>query len=84
MLLQSTVNETEKTLFAGVRGSVGDTGVSYVLQVRSKKSKGDEAYDMVLGDDMSTVKPPSPRSAWQRQSAKSSVQNLIPRLGCSV
>ena len=52
---KSTVNQTDKTLFAGVRGSVGDTGVSYLLQVRSKKSNGKEAYDMLdatskLGD----------------------------------
>ena len=32
--------ETNSTTFAGVRGSVGDTGVSYVFQARSKKSKG--------------------------------------------
>ena len=46
---KSTVNQTDKTFFAGVRGSVGDTGVSYLLQVRSKKSKGDEAYDAATG-----------------------------------
>ena len=32
--------QTDATTFAGVRGSVGDTGVSYVFQARSKKSKG--------------------------------------------
>ena len=32
--------QTNSTTFAGVRGSVGDTGVSYVFQARSKKSKG--------------------------------------------
>jgi hypothetical protein len=48
---KSTVNQTDKTLFAGVRGSVGDTGVSYVLQVRTKKSKGNEAYDAATASD---------------------------------
>ena len=33
-------SQTDTTTFAGVRGSVGDTGVSYVFQARSKKSKG--------------------------------------------
>ncbi len=33
-------NQTDKTTFAGLRGSVGDTGVSYVFQARSKKTKG--------------------------------------------
>ena len=33
-------NKTDKTTFAGIRGSVGDTGVSYLFQARSKKSKG--------------------------------------------
>ena len=32
--------QTNSTTFAGVRGSVGDTGISYVFQARSKKSKG--------------------------------------------
>ena len=36
---QCTVKETSTTTFAGVRGSVGDTGVSYVFQMRKKKVK---------------------------------------------
>ena len=31
---------TDKETYAGIRGSVGDTGVSYVFQAISKKSKG--------------------------------------------
>ena len=33
-------SRTDKTTFMGVRGSVGDTGVSYVFQARSKKASG--------------------------------------------
>ena len=35
-----TGKRTDKTTFAGIRGSVGDTGVSYLFQARSKKTKG--------------------------------------------
>ena len=32
--------KTDKMVFAGIRGSVGDTGVSYLFQATSKKTKG--------------------------------------------
>ena len=32
--------QTGKTTFAGIRGSIADTGVSYLFQARSKKAKG--------------------------------------------
>ena len=35
-------NRTDKTTFAGIHGSVGDTGVSYLFQARSKKAEGTE------------------------------------------
>ena len=33
-------SQADSTTFAGVRGSVGDTGVTYIFQARGKKSKG--------------------------------------------
>jgi predicted porin len=33
-------NRTDNTTFAGIRGSIADTGVSYLFQARSKKAKG--------------------------------------------
>ena len=36
---------TNKTTFMGVRGSVADTGVSYVFQARNKKTKGTAETD---------------------------------------
>ncbi len=39
----------DKTTYFGVRGGVGDTGVSYLLQVRSKKSSGKvDVWDTAL------------------------------------
>ena len=40
-----TISQTNKTTFMGVRGSVGDTGVSYVFQARNKKTKGTAVTD---------------------------------------
>ena len=33
-------SQKDATTFAGIRGSVGDTGLTYLFQARSKKSKG--------------------------------------------
>ena len=45
--------KTDKTTFAGIRGSIADTGVSYLFQARSKKAKGntggaDESADSAV------------------------------------
>ena len=42
--------KTDTTVFAGLRGGLGDTGVSYVFQVRTKKSKGTSARNYALLD----------------------------------
>ena len=43
-------SQTDKTTFLGIRGSVGDTGVSYLFQARSKKANG-SAETKVNGQD---------------------------------
>ena len=51
---------TESTTFAGIRGSVGDTGLTYLFQARSKKTKGiNDLYAAQNdGTDDSTSKVP--------------------------
>ena len=46
--------QRDSTTFAGVRGSVGDTGVSYVFQARSKKAKGKQDVYAVDQEDDAT------------------------------
>ncbi len=54
----AVTNQTDKTTFAGVRGSVGDTGVSYLFQARSKKSKGTTAsYQSGAGNAKAGINP---------------------------
>ena len=36
------ISQNDSTTFAGIRGSVGDTGLNYLFQARSKKSKGNK------------------------------------------
>ena len=54
--------QTESTTFAGIRGSVGDTGLTYLFQARSKKTKGDkDVYSagengVPVGADVATAK----------------------------
>ena len=43
--IQLRSSQKISTTFAGVRGSVGDTGVSYLFQARSKKAEGTELAD---------------------------------------
>ena len=52
-------SQTDKTTFAGVRGGVGDTGVSYLFQARSKKSSG-------TVESESECKPVMPRQIFLR------------------
>ena len=58
-------SQTDSTTFAGVRGSVGDTGVSYVFQARSKKTKGQNDLIADQNTDDSTSKLlPNKHSPW--------------------
>ena len=62
--------QTDSTTFAGFRGSLGDTGVSFVFQAKRTKSKGTHggiAYDMATATDGVQSGDPVPtnsRSAW--------------------
>ena len=63
---------TDSTTFAGFRGSLGDTGVSFVFQAKRIKSKGAQGGTAVatadtmryLGVQSGTPYPANSRSAW--------------------
>ena len=47
-------NVTTKNMYAGIRGSVADTGVSYLFQVVSTKDKGNYATGAAIDESKAT------------------------------